>query len=58
MGKNAQSRGFLHDLYELMDADGDFSREDYFSCIFEVALGGRETAGFRIQCETGLYPFK
>ncbi|MDE6890448.1 MAG: extracellular solute-binding protein [Lachnospiraceae bacterium] len=25
------------DLYELMDADGDFSREDYFSCIFEVA---------------------
>ena len=25
------------DLYELMDADRDFSREDYFSCIFEVA---------------------
>ncbi len=30
-------QGLFADLYELMDADGDFSREDYFSCIFEVA---------------------
>ncbi len=30
-------QGLFADLYELMDADRDFSREDYFSCIFEVA---------------------
>ncbi len=36
MEKGAGQEVFA-DLYELMDADGDFSREDYFSCIFEVA---------------------
>lgn len=30
-------QGLFVDLYELMEEDGNFSREDYFSCIFEVA---------------------
>lgn len=30
-------QGLFVDLYELMDADGSFHREDYFSCIFEAA---------------------
>lgn len=28
-------QGFFVDLYELMDADEEFHREDYFSCIFK-----------------------
>ena len=36
MEKCAEQDAFA-DLYELINADNDFHREDYFSCIFETA---------------------
>lgn len=35
MEKYGGEQGLFVDLYELMDADKEFRREDYFSCIFE-----------------------
>lgn len=35
MEKYGGEQGLFVDLYELMDADKEFLREDYFSCIFE-----------------------
>ena len=35
MEKYGGEQGLFVDLYELMDADVEFRREDYFSCIFE-----------------------
>ena len=39
-------QGLFADLYELMNADMDFHREDYFSCIFERAEVDGELPAF------------
>lgn len=40
--ERCMEQGLFVDMYELMDADEDFNREDYFSCIFEpVEIDGK-----------------
>ena len=40
--ERCMEQGLFVDMYELMDADEDFHREDYFSCIFEpVEIDGK-----------------